>query len=63
LGASVVPSGGVRRLGRGDRRDATRRFVRMVSDSRPTLPAMKKVIVILVVLALAAFAVKKLQDA
>lgn len=30
---------------------------------RPTLPAMKKVIVILVVLALAAFAVKKLQDA
>jgi hypothetical protein len=37
--------------------------VRTVSDSRPTLPAMKKVIVILVVLALAAFAVKKLQDA
>lgn len=31
--------------------------------SRPTLPAMKKVLVILVVLALAAFAVKKLQDA
>jgi hypothetical protein len=31
--------------------------------SRPTLPAMKKILVILVVLALAAFAVKKLQDA
>ncbi len=30
---------------------------------RPTLPAMKKILVILVVLALAAFAVKKLQDA
>ena len=28
-----------------------------------TVPAMKKVIVIIVVLALAAFAVKKLQDA
>jgi hypothetical protein len=28
-----------------------------------TLPAMKKVLVILVLLALAAFAVKKLQDA
>ncbi len=35
----------------------------MGGGSRPTLPAMKKIVVILVVLALAALAVKKLQDA
>ncbi len=32
-------------------------------SSRPMLPAMKKILVIVVLLALAAFAVKKLQDA
>ena len=32
-------------------------------EGRPTLRAMKKLLVLLVVLALAAFAVKKLQDA
>ena len=30
---------------------------------RPMLPGMKKILVLIVVLALAAFAVKKLQDA
>jgi hypothetical protein len=31
--------------------------------TRPKLPAMKKLLVLIVVVALAAFAVKKLQDA
>ena len=55
----------------GHLRPARYRSVRRVPDGpldtpcvpRSMLPAMKKIIVIVVLLALAAFAVKKLQDA
>ena len=49
--------------GRGVLAGASAGRLDMASAVRPTLPAMKKVLVLLVVLALAAFAVKKLQDA
>lgn len=53
----LIPSAEVPQMGTSTIRQCTS------GEGRPTLRPMKKLLVLIVVLALAAFAVKKLQDA
>jgi hypothetical protein len=55
--SELIPPGKVTQMGTSANRQC------MFREGRPTLRPMKKLLVLIAVLALAAFAVKKLQDA